>query len=180
MKNNTAIILLLLSVGLFYTFTNVQYQYVRELQTLSNEYQSVLKNVSAIVSLRDNLVVTYSAIPKIETERMGKVLPDNIDIVRLALDLDSMASRYGISIKSIQTSVGVSRDASLIVLPEYANNYEVATVSFSFISTYENFKGFLADIEKSLRIMDVKSISFQISDSGFYEYRVSIETYWLK
>jgi len=180
MKNNTAIILLLLSVGLFYTFTNGQYQNVKELQTLANEYQNVLKNVSAIVSLRDNLLVTYSALPKTEIERMSKVLPDNIDTVRLALDLDSMASRYGISIKSIQTAIGASSNSSLIVLPEYATSYDTATVSLSFVSNYENFKLFLRDIEKSLRIMDIKSISFQVSDSGFYEYQVSVETYWLK
>ncbi len=180
MKNNTAIILLLLSVGLFYTFTNGQYQNVKTLQTLANEYRNVLKNVSAIVSLRDNLLVTYVAIPKMEIERMNKVLPDNIDTVRLALDLDSMASRYGISIKSIQTVIGPSTSSSLIVLPENANKYDTASVTFSFVSNYDNFKLFLADIEKSLRIMDIKSVSFQTSDSGFYTYQVSVETYWLK
>lgn len=180
MKNNNAIILLLLSVGLFYTFTNAQYQSVKELNALANEYKTVLKNVSGIVDLRDKLFVTYSAFPKVETERLNKVLPDNIDTVRLALDLDSMASKHGISIKSVQTVLGANSASGLIVLPEYAKNYEVATVSFSFISNYENFKGFLADIEKSLRIMDVKSVSFQVADSGFYEYQVSVETYWLK
>src|SRR3990167_4614487 len=88
MKHNTAIVLLLLSLGLFYTFTNSQYREVKELSALANEYQSVLKNISQIVELRDSLLATYATIPVVEIDRMNKVLPDNIDTVRLALDLD--------------------------------------------------------------------------------------------
>ncbi|MDO8569654.1 MAG: type 4a pilus biogenesis protein PilO [bacterium] len=180
MKNNTAIILLLLSVGLFYAFTNGQYQDVKKLYALASEYRDILQNVSDIVELRDRLLVTYETFPKAEIERISKVLPDNIDTVQLALDLDSMASRYGISIKSIKTETGVAQDTDLIVLPEYAGVYEKATVSLSFISSYENFKLLLADIEKSLRIMNIKSVSFRASDTGLYDYEISAETYWLK
>ena len=180
MKSNTAIVLLLLSVGLFYTFTNAQYQDVKKLHTLANEYQNVLENVSAIIEFRERLLVTYEAFPRSEIERVNKVLPDNIDTVRLALDLDSMASRYGIAIQSIQTTVGASTDQSLIVLPENATVYDRATVSFGFISNYQNFTRLLADIEKNLRIMDIKSIAFQVGESGLYDYKVAVETYWLK
>ncbi|MDO8729302.1 MAG: type 4a pilus biogenesis protein PilO [bacterium] len=180
MKNNTAIILLLLSVGLFYAFTNGQYQEVKKLYALTNEYKNVLKNVSDIVELRDRLRITYETFPKAELERINKVLPDHIDTVQLALDLDSMASRYGISIKSIKTEKGAATDADFVVLPENASVYEKATVSLSFISNYENFKRLLADIEKSLRIMNIKSVSFKTSETGLYDYEISAETYWLK
>ena len=180
MKTNSAIILLLLSIGLFYTFTNGQYQEVKRLRLLSSEYKNVLQNVSAIIELRDRLLVTYETFPKAEIERINKVLPDNIDIVKLALDLDGMASQHGISIKSVKAEVGAGVDASLIVLPENAKVYEKATVSFDFVSNYENFTRLLTDIERSLRILDIKSISFLAGESGLYEYKISVETYWLK
>lgn len=179
MKNNTAIILLLLSVGLFYAFTNAQYQDVKKLHTLASEYQNILQNASAIIELRNRLLVTYEAFPRAEIDRMNKVLPDNIDTVRLALDLDGLASRYGISIKNIQATTGASAEANLIVLPDYAGAYQKATVSFGFVSNYKNFIRLLADIEKSLRIMDIKSLSFETSESGLYDYQISVETYWL-
>ena len=59
MKNNSAIVLLLLSLGLFYTFTNDQYKDARRLQALAGEYRNILQNVSAIVESRDRLLVTY-------------------------------------------------------------------------------------------------------------------------
>ena len=172
--------LLILSVGLFYAFTNDQYQDVKQLYALASEYKSVLRNISEIVEFRDRLRVTYEALPKEEIERINKVLPDNIDTVRLALDLDSMASRYGISIKSIKTETGATRGANTVVLPEDGEVYESATVALSFVSNYENFKRLMADIEKNLRIMNIKSISFQTSDNGLYNYEISAETYWLK
>ncbi|MDO8590034.1 MAG: hypothetical protein Q7R69_02075 [bacterium] len=180
MKHNTAIVLLLLSVGIFYTFTNAQYQDVKKMYALSNEYQNVLQNVSAITELRDRLLVTYETFPKTEIERINKSLPDNIDTVRLALDLDGMAARYGISIKDIQAVTGTSEDATLIVLPGNENVYEKVTVSFGFIATYANFTRLLADIERSLRIMDIKSISFRVGESNLYDYKIVAETYWLK
>src|SRR3989344_81728 len=122
----------------------------------------------------------YAALPVAEIERINKMLPDNINTVRLALDLDSMASRYGISIDSIKVEVGTAEDASLAVLPEYAEVYDKATVSLGFISSYADFMRLLADIEKSLRIMDIKSVALETNESGLYEYEIAVETYWLK
>ncbi|OHA89258.1 MAG: hypothetical protein A3C70_00215 [Candidatus Zambryskibacteria bacterium RIFCSPHIGHO2_02_FULL_43_14] len=180
MRNNTAIVLLLLSVGLFYTFTNTQYQDVKKLYTLTGEYQNVLQNIIAIAELREALLLDYGTIPKIEIDRISKVLPDNIDTVRLAFDLDGMAARYGVSIKSVQVTVGTNEDADNVILQGSGEVYEKATISFSFVSDYENFMRLLADIEISLRMMNVKSISFRASESGLYDYQISAETYWLK
>ena len=179
MKNNTAVILLLLSVGLFYTFTNTQYQNVKSLYAIAGEYKNVLKSVEDIVELRDNLLSDYETIPRTEVDRINKVLPDNADAVRLALDLDTVASRHGISIKNIQTTTGAG-EGGLAVLPGYGGIYEKATVTFTFVSDYGNFVDLLVDLERSLRIMNVKSISFQTNDSGLYDHQISVETYWLK
>ena len=181
MKNNTTtIILVLISIGLFYTFTNGQYKKVKELNILTNRYQDVLQSASDIIELRDRLLITYEALSEADIERINKILPDNNDTVRLAFDLDGMASRYGIAIKNIETTAGASGGRNTIVLPEYTDAYEKATVSFSFVSNYDNFMRLLADLEKNLRIMDISITSFQTNESSLYEYKVSLETYWLK
>lgn len=179
MKDTTAVILLLLSIGIFYTFTSGQYQEVKKLQTLANEYENVLKEASAIEELRDSLLNTYTAIPKAEIERLNKVLPNTVDTVQLAFDLDGMASKYGISIRSVKTNTDTSNQ-DLSVLSDQAPTYSKANVTFSFISNYANFKQMLADVEKSLRLMDISTISFQSQESGLYDYQISADTYWLK
>jgi len=166
MKNNTAIILLLLAVGLFYTVTRGQYQDAKELHNLSNEYKSILQNITDIEELRDRLLITYERLPRTEIDRLNKMLPDNVDTVRIALDIDGMASNYGIAIENIQAISSSNEQSGLVVLPEYAGAYEKATISFSFVSSYDNFMNFLADLEKNLRVMDIKSISFQSPDNS--------------
>ncbi|MDB5266620.1 MAG: hypothetical protein JWN89_435 [Parcubacteria group bacterium] len=179
MKNSTAIILILISIGLFYTFTNGEYKKSSDLRAESAKYEDLLANVSSLIETRDNLLVKYQAMPKEDVDRLSKVLPPSIDTVRLALDFDSIASRYGISIKNIQTeSKGNDTGAPGIIVG--SKTYETTTVSFEFVTNYENFKRFMTDIESSLRIIDVKAAAFDTTDTGLSTFKVSIETYSLK
>lgn len=179
MKSPTNLVLILLAIGLFFAFTSPVYEDVKVLQASANDYRSVIKNVSNIAETRDALLVNYEAIPKNEIDRLSKVLPDNVDSVRLALDLDTMAGRYDIALKDVQVESKADPNSALAVLPSDAT-YEKVIVTFSFISTFQNFMSLLADLEKSLRIMDVKSVSFKTNEAGFYEHQMKVETYWLK
>lgn len=179
MKNKSAITLLILSVGLFYTFTNVEYDKVKDLHVLASQYQDVLANVSDIIRLRDSLLLTYEEFPEADKARIEKVLPDNIDTVRLALELDSIASASGVTIKDVSIENEI-KNGLQAVLPEASPAYQKETVSLSFVSSYSNLKRILSDMEKNLRIMEIKSLSFDAQDSGLYEHDITIETYWLK
>lgn len=178
MRNKSAIILIMLAVGLFYSFTNVEYKKVKELHALAGEYQDVLSNTANIVSLRDSLLVAFEEFPAEEKTRVEKVLPDNIDAVKLALELDTMASKYGIAIKDVSVDTKMDNEPKLI-LPEHSAPYNKALVSFSFVSNYQNFKHFLADLERSLRIMEVKSLAFGSSETELSLHNLTVETYWL-
>ena len=179
MKNSTATILIIIAIGLFYTFTSSQYAAVQNLRAEAEEYQQVLDGAEAISQTNASIEDQYRKIPKSEIERLDKVLPDNIDTVRLALDLDGIAGRYGISLKKVQVDRQEDDNAGVISVGS-PNPYEKVNVTFTFISNYSNFTKFLADLEKSLRIANVHSIYFQTNNAGLYEHRVTIETYWLK
>ena len=53
-------------------------------------------------------------------------------------------------------------------------------VTLKFTATYEDFLDILRDIESSLRLIEVSSISFEPGDSAQYEYTVKLKTFWLK
>ncbi len=180
MKNTTAILLLLLSFALFYTTTLSYYDKAKVLRASSQDYQGVLDNILRIAETRDQLLVDYRGIPKAEIERLGKVLPDHVDTVKMAQELDTISSHYGISLKNIRIDKAASQDASLPILPEFEKPYNKVTLSFSFIANYADFRKFLEDLEKSLRIMDIRSLIFQAGESAISEYQISIDTYWLK
>lgn len=179
MKNSTAFILLLLSVGLFYTFISPHYATVQALGSQADQYKSILANVSELSAKRDDLNVKYQNVPQDEVARLEKILPDNVDTVDLAMNLDSIASRYGISIKNVQTEA-TGGQSGAIVQSDGGQPYNAVTVSFTFVSTYANFRKFLNDIEKSLRIIDIHTLTFQAGESGLYEFHIAVDTYWLK
>jgi len=180
MKNTSAILLLVLSIGLFYTFTNPTYGDAKELSLKAGEYKNVLKNVSEISATRDRLLISYNSLPPAELERLSKALPQNVDTVRLALDLDTIAAQYGITLKDVAIDDGAERNSGQIVLPGSDKPYQKVMVNVRFVSSYENFRKFIEDLEKSLRIMDIRGVNFQVGDSNLYEHEILLETYWVE
>ncbi|MBX4195667.1 type 4a pilus biogenesis protein PilO [Candidatus Parcubacteria bacterium] len=180
MKNSTAFILLLVSVGLFYTFISPHYEKVDVLKKQSDQYKNILGNVAELTKIRQDLDVKYQNTPATEIARLEKIVPDNVDTVNLAMNFDAIAARYGISIKSIRTVDNKDDAGTSIMQSGQQKSYDTVTVSFSFITTYQNFRKFMQDVEQSLRIIDVKSLAFKTSESGIYEFQITIETYWLK
>ena len=178
MKNSTALILLVLSVALFYSFVFPYYEKVGVLREQSAKYQDILNNIVDLAQKRDDLEVKYSNIPAEEVLRLEKVLPDNVDTVNLAMNLDSIASKYGISINSIK-AVEANNQAGFEIVQSTTGPYAPVTISFSFVAGYQDFRSFIADIEQSLRIIDIKSINFSSTETGLYDFSISAETYWL-
>lgn len=39
---------------------------------------------------------------------------------------------------------------------------------------------FLADLERSVRIVDVEAVTFSVGEGDLTQYGVSIKTYWLR
>jgi Tfp pilus assembly protein PilO len=180
MKNSTAIILILVSIGLFYTFTDSQYQVIKGLRAEAGEYKGILKNAAAIAETRDVLYRQAQSMPQDNIDRLEKLLPDNVDAVRLAYELDTIAGKHKVTIKEIEITSSRNDHLDYIVYEDSEAPYVKATVNFSLISTYENLKGFLADVERSLRLIDVRELSFKVEEGNLYEHKISIETYWLK
>lgn len=183
----SSILLIIVAIALFYFFTSSQYAEVKTLQASADEYKAVLENVSRIAETRDQLLKSYEALPKVAIDQLDKALPDYVDTVGLAVDLDNIASRYGISVRNIRVQNGAD-NARVINSPgiNSTGGLNKANVTFSFISDYANFLKFVADIERSLRIMDVKSVSFNATASAtdatrnLYEHAFIVETYWHK
>jgi Tfp pilus assembly protein PilO len=180
MKNTTALFLLVLSVGLFYTFTSPTYGDAQNLAITASEQKDVLQNISRIIETRDKLLVSYNSVSRAEIERLSKVLPQNVDTVRLAYELDIIAGKYGITVGQVAIDTQSEQNANQVVLAGSGDYYKRALVRVKFVSTYQNFRNFLADVEKSLRIMDVRSVNFRTAESGLYEHEILIETYWVE
>lgn len=172
------IILILASVGLFYTFIDPTYQDTKVLLEQEAKFDEALDKSRELLSIRDTLLAKRNAFTEFDLERLNKLLPDHVDNVRLAFDLDGIASKYNMRVKNIQISEQAGRQGGGVG-PD-SNPFDSVALSFSVAASYEDLLSFLRDLEKSLRIVDVSVLSFSSPSGDLYEYQVDLTTYWLR
>lgn len=170
------IILVGAAVLLFFTFIDPTYKKVQAVQAEVLRYDDALNKSKELQSIRDQLLAKYNTFSTDDLKRLELLLPDNVDNIRLVLDVDTVASKYGMVIKNLQFSSAPTGDGSFS--PDQ-NEIKSVDLSFSVSAEYEEFLSFIKDLQDSLRIIDIVEIDFSVVGSVFNEYKVIIRTYWL-
>jgi Tfp pilus assembly protein PilO len=184
MKPLTPIIFIIVSIAVFFAFTDPIYKEVKELQIKDAQFQDVLDKSTELLKQRKALQDKYDSFSKEDLDRLQKLLPDTVDNVRLIIDIDEIAKRYGLTIKGVRlddTKVGKNgtKDATATITAGEAK-FGSIPMGFSVNADYNTFLSFLEDLESSLRIVDVTNISLRPGANNIYSFDVSIKTYWLK
>ena len=194
----TPLVLIGIAVSSFFLFIDPLYQDISALQDQAASYDEALNNSKALENERDKLTAKHNSIDAGNLERIKKLLPDNIDNIRLILEIGEMAAPYGMVLKNVkydtvdEESVATSGAGTIQgggVMPEATNkDYGAWDLEFSTDGTYNNFNNFLRDLESNLRIVDISSIVFSSevgqklgpSTPDIYTYNFKIKTYWLR
>jgi Tfp pilus assembly protein PilO len=178
-RSTISIILIIISVAAYFTIINPEYKNIGVLQGEKEEFNVALDRARELQKIRDELNDKFNAFTRNELDKLEKILPDNVDNVRLILDLDGIASKYDMTIKNVSL---VENQVAISGVQESSEIGEIS-LSFSVGSPYGEFKRFIRDLEQSLRIVDIQKLSFN-SDSdggeGSMNYNITIKTYWLK
>lgn len=179
------IVVILISVGLYFLHISPRYAEIQTLRLQETEYSDALSRVKELSIARDALLAQYNTISQDSLARLGRIAPDTVNTVKLAADIDSVAGKYGITIRSIVATQQVIDTAQVVGQGSNTTKpYQTTTIGFRFSATYPNLVSFLKDLEKSLEIIDIKSVSFTVPTdevgTGIFYYQVSIQTYSLK
>jgi len=184
------IILILSSLGVFFEYVDPNYRGqgtnntsdyssygIIPLQTELTKFKDIANSSNKIVAERKSLVQKRNTITDADQTKLEKLLPSNIDNIRLIIEISDIAAKRNLLIKNI--SVGDVKQNTNSIGP---NNSAYGTLAMSFVvnSSYNNFLNLLQDLESNLRIVDITDISFVATDSGFYDFSVSFNTYWMK
>lgn len=157
-----------------------------EIQTLRAEeatLSAALTRALELQATRDQLLSRYNTFNPEDLARLEKLLPDHVDNVRLALDMDSLAASYGMRIRNVSIEKqdekkSATRKAQTVGPDE--RTYESMALSFTVTGQYDTFRTFLTDLEHSLRLVNVEQLSFSATESGLYDFSITLRTYWLK
>lgn len=189
-------ILIILSVISFVVFTDPTYKDIKELKAEAASYNLALDNARSLQETRDELAMKYNSFDPDDIDRVEKLLPDSVDNIRLIIEIEKIAAKYGMILKQVKYDTFDADDESTGSLKtETKSNalmsnkeYGEFELQFSTEGDYTKFLSFLRDIEQSLRVVDITDIGFSsLSDvtttglsSGSYKYDFTVKTYWLK
>jgi len=171
-------VILTLSIG--YAFV---YPSIGDLSALIEEkqkYNESLEMVNNIENRKNELLTKFNSIPAADRKDIETILPDSLNFVKLVSQIDAVAASHGILIDRISSREIDSSSGGSIEETGSQKPYESSVIGFSFDASYDRFNAFMNDLEKSQRILDIKSIRLATKEDGTYSYNVEFEAHWLK
>lgn len=171
------IFLIIVSIVLTVFYTMPTWDSVNALTIERDNLNSVLGKTKEFKDITTQKLNTYNSFPQAEMIKIDKLVSDNIDNVKLVINLNQIASLYGMNIKNI--SLRTDKSSSELVGPD-TKEYNTATIGFSVSAPYSKFLSFLENLEYSLPLVNVSSLTFSSSDKESYDYNLEVKTYWLK
>ena len=194
MKALTPFILILISIGLYFVYISPTWTGIAEQKIKRDEYLNVVSKSEELRAKRDEVLATYNSISESDIARLNKLVPAKFNDVLFLNDLNAMATRYSLAVSNVKIDVpkdnaNISNSSAPVVS---VGTYKTITVTLSLKGDYAEFGRFLRELESSLQLMDVASLSVKssggsssgsgvqkVSDNS-YEYVMEIHTYALK
>lgn len=206
MKSIISLILIAASIVFFIYFTKPKWNELKQNKIEVEQLSVAENNAFKLKQKIDSLLKIKTSISELDLEKINKMIPDNVENIRLIIDFDKMlqdlidkkGTAYIYRKNNPQNSTEFSIDNPNIVKSDNlvddsfnASDLGVATFNFSVSLTYGDFLDFLKMIESSVRIFHIESITFSApSNAGdlgltkpeeiVYNFNVSLKTYWLK
>jgi Tfp pilus assembly protein PilO len=210
MKYIFLLLLIVASVGVFVALVIPQYDNVKVTRADVATYESDLAIANQLQAQRQALIAQYNGISKTDLDNITTLLPDNVDDIRLIIQLDSLATKNGLSsLRNVDynadavaaattttttngwTTTTTTTPAAPTADTTSTNNspYGQFTISFETTGQYSSYLSFLSDVEKNLRLVDITDVDFTTTDpnstgatsvASGLTYKVTLTTYWLK
>ena len=225
-KSITSFIVILISAAFGFFYVKPAYDLVQGRRSEVASLSNILSSSSKIQTLIDQTTENLEGVSSTELARFAVFLPETIDDIRFANNLQHIGLINGIVLQGIKVKAtsddkqskqsdsagtrgaqqGVVRTFSLeskiqqspiigLGVPKPSapagKKYTTTKASFSFSATYESFRLFLNDLERSLSLVSVTSLIFtpiaETTDAkklrsvapAIYQYVIEIETYSL-
>jgi hypothetical protein len=183
-KTLTPLLSIVTAVVVFFFFTKPMYEKVRVLQDDKAQYERAVQTAADSNRLLQELLQKRNSFSAQELERLEKLVPDSIDRVRLLVDLEAMSRNHRMLFGNVLVEESSVEGEDLVSVEgggevTYEEDFVSSDVSFGLIGTYENFRAFLKDLERSLVLAEVVGLEFSALDGDLQQYDMIVRSYAL-
>jgi Tfp pilus assembly protein PilO len=198
-RNAVSILFIAGAIAIFFFYTKPAYDGEQVLAAQGSQYDAALSKATQLQTIKQSLLSRYNSFDPNAISRLSVMLPDQVDNIRLILDLDNLAGKYGMSLQNVDISAPADAQGGTVVsaISSASQPWDSLNLQFTTRGTYEEFKQFLASLESSLRLVDLLTLT--IAPSGttgaiggttgatgtsggeqVYTYSMTLQTYWLR
>ena len=167
----------LIAVLLVFLYIKPTYDGVLAVADEIAKYDVAILQMQEMEQKKQELLATFTSISSLDRGRLEKMIPNEVAPVHLLTEIDAIATAHNMSMEGITFSESENKQAALGV--ESTDEYHPLTLQFTVNASYDDFIFFLKDLESSLRLIDVREISLEVSEEGSYGYTVTLDTYRL-
>ena len=183
LRTLTPVLSVIIAVLLFVFFVSPKYDEILAVQIEIAEYKDAISKYNTFVNELDAKITKKSNRPAIENERLDRFVPEVINDAQLLVDIESLARRQSLLFGNVEVENGdvkIMRDnASSEEVVEKSDELKTVDLKFEVIGTYEQFKTFLFEMEKSMTLFEVVKISLDATDLQFQQFEVTVRVYSL-
>jgi Tfp pilus assembly protein PilO len=172
------LLFLIAAVAIFFTLTKPYLNDINNLKADKQKYDEALVNSRELQTLRDKLLSKYNAILPEDIDRLNKMLPSDADSGDLLAMIENKARGRGLLLKSVNIKEELQSTDASATLGKPPPPYKTVSLSFSVTGPYASVLAFFADLEKSLRLIDMKAVGFSSSPTDNYQYEITAQTYY--
>lgn len=177
-KNTTTILVLLLAIiaVIFWSIIPFYNQISIAKAALSEKQKKLIETEETIDAIK-NLTNKYKTMQN-EFNQINVIFPDKDDLANLIVNLQTMVSESGIFLQSINFQPKTFQPATVEEMTK-TNPYNILEIKLTAAGDYAGFKNFIKAIEKNLRLMDVKTIKFNLhKGKQEFDINIDLETYY--
>jgi Tfp pilus assembly protein PilO len=169
---------------MYFLYIGPTWTEISALQAKLAEYKNISDKTIELTTKRDELIVAYNAIPAGDIAKLNKIVPETLDMVQFANDINNLALRYGLSADSFKLNpIDPNSRDGITAVPGPPPPYKTSAIVISMKGSYEQFIRFLQDTETNLQLTDVTSLSVRSSDrekNAPLQYTIEMNAYSLK
>jgi Tfp pilus assembly protein PilO len=189
-KRNISLILVIVFFGaamiVFFTLSWPNLTKVFDLNSVLNESKKEYENQNQSLQLAKSIIEQYKNLNDVN-QAVSLTMPKTDEIYNIIVQLNKIAESSGMSIEGLSLKEVInnnelddSNNRQNLVKP-----YRTISINTSLNGSYESFKTWLELVETNIRLMDVKSVSFEgvnlssnKSINNFFNFNVNLDIYY--
>lgn len=183
MRTITPVLSLVIAITLFFSVTRPMLAEIRTIQDETEEYQDAVRKADALNGKLNALVAKRNSFNEIDMDRLNTFIAEDVDEVKLLADLKALSVSHGTYIFNVNVVPGREVEKSTNSKNKNTavsyDDFQSVDISFALVGTYDQFKGMLKDIERSLVPMEVVGLEFTAAESDLMQFSITIRSYAL-